>query len=365
MNNSSLRVGVNLTWLRPGEVGGSEEYLTRLLGGLIDEPSLEIHLYVLEPFVLAYPRLAEAFRTVEAPVSGVSRVRRVASEQRWLVSHMNRDRIDVAFHAGGTLPLRPGPSPVLLVHDVQYLTYPENFSRVKRSYLRAQVPRSVAAASVVVAPSGYVAGRLQERLGLDPSKARVVPHAIEAPPVPAEPFEVDLPVILYPAITYPHKNHITLVRALSVMRNSVLLVLTGGEAGSEAEVMAEVERFGLADSVKRLGRIPEAELERWWSTASVMACPSLYEGFGAPLVEAMTRSVPVVASRAAAIPEVVEDAGVLVDPVDVGAWAASLDAVLEQDQSERIERGRQRSRSFSVDAVAPSLVEALHSARSR
>ena len=360
-----LKVGINLTWLRPGEVGGSEEYLTRLLAGLVNQNSIEPTLYVLEPFVLAYPQLATAFRTVEAPVSGANRFRRVASEQSWLATRMARDGVDVAFHAGGTMPVRPGFNPALLVHDVQYLTYPRNFSRVKLAYLKAQIPRGVSQANMVMAPTRYVIDRLSGAFGLDPNRAAVVPHPIDAPPTQAVPFDVDRPVILYPAITYPHKNHVTLVRALAVMRNEATLVLTGGSASSENAITAEVERFGLGDRVKRLGRVPVAELERWWATASVMACPSLYEGFGAPLVEAMVRKVPVAASRAAAIPEVVGDAAVLVDPLDVGAWAAALDRIIDGQGTELAERGQVRAKAFTTEAVTPQLVQALVACRNR
>ncbi|MCP4957881.1 MAG: glycosyltransferase family 4 protein [Actinomycetia bacterium] len=356
---------MNLTWLRPGQVGGSEEHLTRLLTGFVDDPDFDLTLYVLESFALAHPELAGAFRMVVAPVAGTNRLRRVVAEQRWLVSHMNHDEIDVAFHAGGTMPLRPGPAPVLLVHDVQYLTYPQNFGTVKLTYLRAQVPRSVRRASVVVVPSAYVADRLAEVFDTDRSKMRVVPHGVGAVSDPAVPFEVERPVILYPAITYPHKNHVTLVRAMAEMQHEATLVLTGGEAECEELVMDEVGRLGLTGSVRRLGRVPVEELERWWATASVLACPSLYEGFGAPLLEAMVRAVPIVASDAAAIPEVVGDAAVLVGGTDPSEWAAGLDSVLEGARPELAGLGLKQAENFTPSVAVDRLRDALADAHRR
>ena len=347
-----IRVGVNLLWLRPGVVGGSEQFLTRVLEGVARrvDAGVELRLYVLPEFVDAHPTLAAAFPTAVAPIDDATPARRVLCEQRWLPSRLRGDGVDVSFHAGGTMPLRPGPRPVVLVHDAQYLDHPEWFSTVKRTYLRLQVPRSVKAAHLVAAPSQHAIDRLVEAFGVPRDATARLPHGIDVPPGGAEPFESDRPVILYPAITYPHKRHELLIRAAAQMSSPARMVLVGGEASAEADVQRLIDDLGVGDRVDRTGRVSDLDLERWWASASLLAWPSAYEGFGAPLVEAMCRGVPVVASNRTAVPEVVGTGGVIVDSDDPSAWAAELDAALVPDRSaELVIAGQARAANFSVD----------------
>ena len=361
-----IRVGVNLLWLRPGVVGGSEQFLVRLLDGVgrRAQVDVELRLYVLPEFVEAHPQLAETFPTVVAPIEGATPARRVLCEQRWLPGRLRGDGLDVSFHAGGTMPLRPGPRPVLLIHDVQYLDHPEWFPFVKRSYLRFQVPRSVEAAALVAAPSHHAVDRLVEAFGVDPARTAVLPHGIDPPAIePVVPQQLDAPVVLYPAITYPHKRHDLLVRAAAQMTSPAKVVLVGGESSAEDDVRRLIDDLGVGERVVRTGRVSDDELERWWQSAAVLAWPSAYEGFGAPLVEAMTRGVPVVASNHTAVPEVVGSGGVIVDSDDPAVWAARLDDALRPERAEELRSaGRTRATAFGVDRAVDRLLEIFHRA---
>ena len=354
-----IKVGINLLWLRPGLVGGSEQYLTRILAGLARraESGIDVKLYVLPEFVDAYPDLAEHFSTSAVPLAGATPARRVLSEQRWLPSRLDRDGIDVSFHAGGTMPLSAGPRPIVLVHDVQYLDYPAFFSTVKRRYLALQVPRSVRKAAMVAAPSQFTADRLVEAFGIDPGRTAVVPHGLDRPDGSVEPFATHRPVVLFPAITYPHKNHEVLLRAVATMSEPVDVVLSGGAGPAEDQVMALATELGIAGAVHRLGRVDELTLDRWWATAAVLAWPSRYEVFGAPLLEAMARGVPIVASDQAAVPEVVGDAGEIVGVDDVEGWASALTRALDPARAHELGgRGLQRAQLFTTDRAVDALL---------
>src|SRR5690606_27214185 len=152
----------------------------------------------------------------------------------------------------------------------------------------------------------------------------------------------------YPAITYPHKDHVTLVRAMARLgdeHRDVRLVLTGGEGPAEAEVRREIDALGLGSRVLRIGRVPTPDLVALLDAAEVVAVPSRYEGFGVPLVEAMSRGRPLVAADATAIPEVVGDAAELVPPGGVTEWARALADLLGDParRAELGERGRRRA----------------------
>ena len=336
---SDLHVGVNLLWLVPGGVGGSEEYVCRLLEGFDEIPQREIELtlFVNRRFWGAHPALANAHRLEVAAISGRSRSARVVAESTWLHTRTNTLGVDLVHHPGGTVPLRTRAPVLLSLHDLQYLDHPEFFSSVKRGYLRTTMPRSTAQAAYISAPTEFVRGTVIDHLGVDPDRVLVVPHGIPASEpgwgTPADVvrarYDLPGPFLLYPAVTWPHKNHVTAVRALAELRTShpdLVLVLTGASGPAEEVVAHEISRLGLTDAVRRTGRIPAVDINGLYDEAAMTVIPSRYEGFGIPALEAMRRGCPVVAARATALPEVIGDGGELVDPDDVDGWIAAIDA---------------------------------------
>jgi glycosyltransferase involved in cell wall biosynthesis len=364
-------VGVNLLWLVPGVVGGSEVSTITTLHAIADNhpDDLRFVLFALGPFIDAHPELAEFYDIEVLALSGRLKGLRVGAEQSWLSTRMRRHQIDVMHHLGGTMPVVPGPPSVLSIHDLQPFHHPQNFHPLKRAWLAQVVPRSVARARLVLTPSHWVRDTVLEHFEVDPDRVVAVHHGVPPLPEPSDPasvrrrYQLDGRFVLYAAITYPHKDHITLVRAMSRIADrheDVTLVLTGGAGPAEAQVMTEITRLGLADRVQRIGRVPFPDLVALLDEAEVVAFPSRYEGFGVPLVEAMSRGRPLVATDATAIPEVVGDGGLLVPPAAVDAWADALDALLS-DQSLRAElgeRGRQRARRFGPDRNRAATVAA-------
>lgn len=378
-----LRVGVNLLWLVPGVVGGSEEYTVRLLHGLADlaPDDLEVELFALDDLHRAHPRLVERFPTTTIGLRGRAKALRVAAETTWLAAQVRRRDLDVVHHPGGVVPLRTGgAATVLTVHDLQPLDHPENFGRAKVAYLRAALPRSARVAEVVTTPSHAAAHRVGERLGVPAARLHPVLHGLEpeafAPVDRAEVARVRSARglgprwVLYPVITYPHKNHRVLVEAfarLAPTHPDVDLVLAGGEGPAEAAVREAVAASGVADRIHRTGRVPRAELDALLAGADVVAFPSRYEGFGVGALEAMAAGVPVVAADATALPEVVGEAGTLVDPDDAAGWATALAGLLD-DVALRAEAGaagRRRAATFTNEAGARALAGAYRAAGRR
>lgn len=368
------RVGVNLLWLVPGVVGGSEDYSVGLLQAFArhaaEHPDLEVTLFVNRRFPDAHPHLAASLPTVVAPVDGADKTVRVAAEWTWLPWELRRRGIELAHHLGGTMPLVGGCPGIVTVHDLQPLTMGEHFSRVKRAYLRATVGPSVRRALWVTTLSRWVATDVVRRCRVDPGRMVLLPAGAPQPVVvpAARLAEVRTrygldgdPYVLYPAITYPHKNHVTLLRALALVRargGELRAVLTGGAGPAEATVRAEIDRLGLQGIVCRPGRVPLADLTALYAGATAVTLPSRYEGFNLPVLEAMGAGCPVLASRVTALPEVVDDAGVLLDPDDPVAWAEAMVAMTRPDERARWSAlARARAARFSWDASADALAE--------
>lgn len=369
-------VAVNLLWCVPGAVGGSEDYLVRQLRGLDEVAgSVEPTLYVVEGFAQAHPELARRYRLVEAPLDGQVRGRRVWAEHGWLARRVRTAAL--VHHGGGSSPWHrsavggPTPPVVLTVHDLQYRTYPEYFSTLKRTYLRTVVPRSVRAARVVTVPSAYVRGTVLSAWSLPPERVMVVPHGIEADLGRLATPEAELrrryglgdgPVLVYPAVTHPHKNHGLLLQLMADhwTDGDLRLVLIGGRGSAEDALVSEVARRGLGGRVIRPGRVPVADRDGLIAMASAVVFPSEYEGFGAPVAEAMHLGVPVVTSNRACLPEVVGDAG-LVLPLDLRRWAVAL-AEVERRRDELVEAGRRRAGLYTTRRSGEALLDAYREA---
>ncbi len=378
---SPIRAGVNLLWLVPGEVGGSEEYTVGLLTAFAEfaPPGVELTLFVNDALADAHPDLLAAHRVVQAPVSCRRRAVRVLTESTWLAAASRRAGLDVMHHAGGTVPpVAPVPA-VVTLHDLQPLTRPERFRWVKRTYIRAVVPPSLRRARLVITLTGFTAQDAVTRCGVEPSRLRRVPFGVDPPgPGPSQDRIVAVRrrhglegrrLILYPAITYPHKNHETLVRALSLLvgdRPDLTLVLTGGVGPAEHLLSASIDAYGLRDHVARLGRVPVDELDVLYRTASVVAFPSDYEGFGLPVLEAMARGCPVVASTAGGLPSVTGGAALLVPSFDAPGWAVALASVLDDRAraDSLVDAGRSRAADFPWSAAVDALAEAYRDAAS-
>lgn len=368
-------VWVNLLWLAPGRVGGSEESTLASLRALHQQgdPDLQLRLAASEALVAAHPDLRDRFPVDTMPTWAGSRPLRIAAESSWLAARTRGAAL--VHHAGGTLPpVRSAPA-VLTLHDLQPLERRATHGRVKRAYIGVAVPRSIEAARVVVVPSEFVRDRVLDRFGTDPAKVTVVPHGVEVPaPRPLEELDslrqrhrLDGSVVLYPAITYPHKNHAVLVEAFAeVLRSGreATLVLTGGEGAEEGPLGEQIARLGIGDRIRRLGRVPADDLHGLYQLASVVTVPSRYEGFGLPAAEAMVHGRALVAARATALPEVVGDAGVLVDPDDVAGWADAIERLLGDpaERARRAEAGQARAEQLSWAANARALADAYRQA---
>ncbi len=365
---SPIDVAVNLLWCVPGQVGGSEQYLVRQLVGLAEQPAHFVPtIFCLPAFVDAHPELARLYPMVTAGITGHHRPRRLVAEHAWLARRTRT--ADLVHHAGGTTP-RVGNRPILLtIHDLQYLTHPEYLTRTKLRYLSAIMPRSVRRAAVIATPTEYVRGSVIDAFDVEPERVVVVPHGLERSVGAGARSEFELRrdyglgagrVLVYPAITHPHKGHAFLLDVLAARWDDpdLRLVLIGGPGAADAEVAARIEALGLDARVVRPGRVSDADRDGLIALAEALVFPSEYEGFGAPVVEAMALGTPVVCADQPALAEVVGAAGVVL-PRDIDAWADALDRVAA-NRRELVTAGRRRAALFTATRSGAGIAAAYH-----
>lgn len=361
----TVAVGVNLLWCRPGKVGGSEQYLTRQLAGLVaaGDTVFDVSMFAPRGFGDAHPELSD-LPIIESNSDCANRAGRIVRENTWLASRTKH--MGIVHHGGGTVPFRTGGATLLTVHDVQYLTYPQYFSRTRLAYLSYMMPRSLKRADMIAVPSVYVRDTLVDRFDIDAARVRVVVHGIES--VDASTIDsaasaakfglAGIPYFIYPAITHPHKNHRFLVELLAGpwAHREEHLVFIGGQGRAHAELSAQIAASGVADRVHLTGHVGSSDRDALIVGSRGVLFPSEYEGFGAPVAEAMALGVPVVASDRASLPGVVGNGG-LVLGLAAEAWADVPDRI-ERERETLVAAGRERARAFTLGASGRDLLAA-------
>jgi glycosyltransferase involved in cell wall biosynthesis len=252
------------------------------------------------------------------------------------------------------------------VHDLDFLDHPERTrAEIRRDYPML-APEHARRADIVAVNSRYTASQVKDRLGV--AVDRIVVCRPGAPRVRRRTEPQTLGPVLFIGTIEPRKNLEVLFRAyarvLSGRPHVPPLVLAGGMVEQSASILKPVNDEPLLGHVQRVGYVNEPERRRLLEQASMLVIPSLEEGFGLPALEAMTMGVPVIASRRGALPEVVGDAGILVDALDDVAFAAAIDALLADPDRRRVhaDAGVARAREFSWDDGAARLMAAYREA---
>lgn len=237
-------------------------------------------------------------------------------------------------------PVRPRIPTVVTVHDLAVLRHPEAFPPWTRSYAPLLVPRVLRAARSVIAVSEFTASELETLLRVPREKIHVVPNAVDDTFSPDGP-RADGDYVLAVGTLEPRKNLARAIEAAAQVGVDLRVVGAPGWGGVEAH----------GANVTWLGSVDDDELARQYRGALCVVYPSVYEGFGLPVLEAMACGAVVVTSAGGATAEVAGDAAVLVDPLDVGAIAAGIETAIASRDALR-PRGIERARGFSWDEAA-------------
>jgi glycosyltransferase involved in cell wall biosynthesis len=255
---------------------------------------------------------------------------------------------------------------VVTVHDLTVVLYPELCDPATLEF-PGLIRRAVADGAWVHTPSQFVADEVIAELSVDPERVRAVHHGIPLPPTErGAPPPVPLPAgcsryVLAVGTIEPRKDYPLLVSAfapVAAAHPEVALVIVGSDGWGVGRFLAAVESSPARSRIVRPGYLGDQALAATLQHASVLAYPSVYEGFGFPPLQAMAVGVPVVATAAGAVPEVVGDGALLVAPGDGEGLAGAISRVLDggSDIVELVERGRRRSRGFTWNACAEGLV---------
>lgn len=367
-----MNIGIDGHMIGHNETG-NETYIVELVRALATQPSGDYFtLYVERPEAVPSPLL-------HAPHIRVVPLETRSSAQRllWELPHRAaRDRLDV-LHISYNAPLRlpNGCALVVTVHDISFEHFPQFFSRRLRAMLKASVPRSARAAQQVITVAEFIRRDLIQTYKLSPDKVVVTPeaagsqyHRIEdaaALQAVRARYETGERFVLAVGNLQPRKNWERLIRAFArAKQESGLphkLVIVGQRLWRHTAIL---EAARASADVVLTGYVPAEDLPLLYNAAEAFAYPSLYEGFGLPVLEAMACGAPVITSNVSALPEIAGDAAHLVNPYREDELAAALVRLMgdEAYRAELRRRGLHRAQSFSWGRTASQTLEIYHSA---
>jgi glycosyltransferase involved in cell wall biosynthesis len=367
-----MHVGLNLTFLVPGETGGMEVYARELIPQLLAQapPGTSFTAFVSREAAAAKGPWAELLPAVTVPVRARRREQWVLGEQLFLPRMARRAGVGVMHSLASTAPLWGRFAKVVTVHDLIYARFPEAHAGMRDRGMRVLVPLAVRRSDRVIAISQSTRSDLVELLGVPGAKIDVVPQGLgtvsSADVVSSAETRARLElgerrVMLSLSAKRPHKNLLALLDALALIapERRPVLVLPGYPTWHERELRERARASGVERDVRFPGWLSGAELEGLWAIAEGFVFPSLYEGFGLPVLEAMARGVPVACSNTSSLPEVADDAALLFDPREQRAIAEAMRRLLDDEglRARLRKLGRRRASDFTWQRTARLTLE--------
>ena len=375
-SDRQLHVGLNLVFLVPHETGGMEIYARALIDALVRvRPDLRLTAFINREAAAQPGPWHDLVPSVTVPVNSRNRVAWVLADQLLVPPMAMRAKVDLLHSPANIAPAWGRFRRVLTVHDLIHRIVPEAHEGLRAKVVGVIMPLGIRRSHRLIADSQATKDDLVKLMGSKPGEVDVVPLGLNEPhPERAMP-EADLrekhrlgdrPVGLSVSAKRPHKNLMRLLDALARIppERRPVLVIPGYKTWHETELQEHARALGVEDDVRILGWVDEAEIEGFYALSSFFVFPSLYEGFGLPVLEAMRRGVPVACSNTSSLPEVAGDAALLFDPNSTEEIAAAMETLLENGEvADRLRRaGPERARLFTWEQTARATAEAYERA---
>lgn len=372
-----MHIGLNLIYLIPGETGGTEIVARELIPELVNaSPHVKFTAFINRETssMLESLKWLANMSTVTLPIHARQRVQWFLGEQVLLPRFAARAGIDLLHSLANTGPSLGSFKRVVTIHDLHFKLVPEAHTPLMRLGMAVAVPLAARRSDRVIAPSKSTANEIHALLRINRSKISTVVQgagtSVRATPLPERELRKRYglqhrQIVLCVASKRRHKNLAALVSALALIspERRPVLVCPGYSTPYERELLDLADRLGVLKNVKMLSWITSEELEGLYEAAACLACPSLHEGFGLPVLEAMVRGVPVACSSRGALAEVAGDAAITFDPTQPNSIAAGIELLLSDPikRAELREMGIKRASGYSWQVAAKEIMAVYES----
>lgn len=354
-------IAINLLYLIPGHVGGTETYARQLVRELAKTDRL-ILFCGQEAATTFAP--SKNIQIVPLPLKSSNRFLRIIMEQTLLPWLCFTYKVDVIFSLGYSAPFLHHVPSVVTIHDLNWYYHPEDFTVLSRIIWAVLTRLSARFSDHVITDSQASADSLVDVLNLEKSKVMPILHGTPDQ-VAFDHNQISSPYVLTVVAGYPHKNLRTLLHAFATISLSypdLVLVVCGLGGRADKANLDLIKSLDLESKAIVMGYVTREELAGLYAGAKVFVFPSAYEGFGYPVIEAMSYGTPVVSSSAYSLSQVVGDGGILVSPQDPKAYVTAITSIL-QDPSlseELIRKGKKRTLELQWSKTGSETLKILH-----
>ena len=374
-----MRIGLNLVFLVPGETGGMEVYARELIPQLVAAaPEDRFTAFVSREAADSPGPWNECVESVVVTVRARHRIEWVRGEQQLLPPIARRADIELLHSFASTAPAWGRFTRVVTIHDLIYRVVPEAHPGLRSLGMRVLVPLAARRSDRIIVDAASTQADLGRFLGVPADKVDVIPLGLGTPPSVDPLGEVEIrrwlhagerAIVLSVSAKLAHKNLMRLIGALSLLDPAArpVLVLPGYPTPHETHLRAQAIRLGVEPDVRFLGWVSAEQLEGLYAAASGVVLPSLAEGFGLPVLEAMARGVPVACSGRGSLAEVAGQAALLFDPESEPAIARAIARLIDdRDEAQRLATlGRERAAQFSWRHTAAGTLASYRRAQAR
>ena len=363
-----MHIGINALYLLPGKVGGAETYTRNLVKWLVAvEPHNQYSIFINEESAGIFESLAPGINVVQCPIKATRRPVRILWEQCVLPFQVRSRKIDVLLSTGLTAPFFCPAKSILVLYDLQHVNQPQNFPKAYLLFLKSIIYTSAKSADAILTISNHVKNDVVNFYHVRPERIEVTHLGVDRelfdvhrrPLTPALRQKYGLPdrYLLYAAASLPHKNHPRLFAALQHAKQHIpelKLVLIGARDKGEDVLAREIRRMGLQEDVVLLGWVPFEDVPAIYEGCEAFVFPTLHEGFGLPIIEAMACGVPVLCSRIEPLLEVAGNAALFFDPLDPEGMGKAIVSLLNDPtaRGELVQKGHARVNAFTWEATA-------------
>ena len=370
-----MNIAINTLSIVPGKVGGTETFLVNLVKNLLNIDRENRYLLIVSR---SNKRIfnfnSENVEYLEFGFDNNSRIKRVFFEQFILHKKLKKKAVDSLIVPGNTGLIRCPCKQLLIVHDLIYFIYPKYYPLIKRIYLHKLVRYSCRKADRIATISQNTKSDIIKYTGVSEGKIDVIYEGVdferfskikkdEAKEFIQRQYGIQ-GYIYSPTSLYPHKNNDLLVKTFAKLKNEKKiqqkLIITGIDPYKRTNWLEGIiTKYRMENEIFYLGRVPDKYLPYLYKGADLMVYLSSYEGFGLPILEAMASECPVLSSNRSSLPEVVGDAGILVDPFNIEEVANKMHKLLTNEilRERFINKGLIRAKQFSWKDVAKRLIK--------